>query len=57
MRPFLTVDDVARRLNVSKSTIERRVRSGEIPSVKIGRLRRIRIEDLEKYEQSLLQGG
>ena len=57
MRPFLTIDDVARRLNVSKSTIERKIRSGEIPSMKIGRLRRIRAEDLEAYELSMLRGG
>jgi len=57
MKHALRIEDVAKRLNISKSTVERKIRSGEIPSMKIGRLRRIRAEDLEAYELSMLQGG
>lgn len=56
MKHALRIEDVAKRLNISKSTVERKIRSGEIPSMKIGRLRRIRAEDLEAYELSMLQG-
>jgi excisionase family DNA binding protein len=39
--PFLTVAEAARYLRVSEPTVWRRVREGRLPSVKVGRLRRI----------------
>jgi excisionase family DNA binding protein len=48
-----TYADVARRLNVSKRSIERLVASGVLPVVDVGGSRRIRVEDLEVYVASL----
>jgi excisionase family DNA binding protein len=41
--------EVAEFLSVSLATVERLYRSGELPSVKLGRLRRVRREDLERF--------
>jgi len=35
-RELLTVEQVARRLSVSADTVRRRIRSGEIPAVRLG---------------------
>ena len=35
-RPLLTIREVAERLNVSRSTVRRRVDMGELPAVKLG---------------------
>lgn len=43
---LIDVHGAAELLRCSVPTIERRVRDGEIPSVKIGRLRRFRRSDL-----------
>jgi excisionase family DNA binding protein len=42
------VHDAARWLGMSVPTLERAVRRGEIPSIKVGRLRRFRRADLLK---------
>lgn len=53
-KPLLTYDDVAALLSVSPSTVERLVRRGELPSVKIGtKIRRIRRVDLDRYVTEL----
>jgi excisionase family DNA binding protein len=41
--------DAARRLSVSERTIERLVRSGDLPTVAIGGSPRIRVTDLTAY--------
>jgi excisionase family DNA binding protein len=38
----------AKYIGCSVATIERRIRSGELPSVKVGRLRRLRKGDLDR---------
>lgn len=43
---MLDLHGAADLLNCSPSTIERRTRAGELPSVKVGRLRRYRRSDL-----------
>lgn len=40
---LLSVADAAKRLNVSRRTIQRMIRSGEIPSVRVGGTRRVRL--------------
>lgn len=45
--PFLTVAEAARYLKVSEPTIWRWVRDGKLPSVKVGRLRRIPLAALD----------
>ena len=44
--------EAANVLRVSVSTIERLTRSGALPSVKIGSLRRYRVETLKAFLQS-----
>jgi excisionase family DNA binding protein len=51
--PLLTVADVAAALVKGESTVWRMLRDREIPSVKIGKSRRIRQSDLEAYIAAL----
>lgn len=44
---LVPIDEAARRMSVSVSTVERLVRSGELPSRTFGRARRIHVDDLE----------
>lgn len=46
---LLTPDQVAERLQVSVQTIYTWMRSGYLPSVKMGRLWRVRPNDLEDF--------
>ena len=46
---LLTVDRAARRLGMSRGAIYPLVLSGDIPSIKIGRARRIPIAQLEAW--------
>lgn len=41
--------DVAQELQASRATIARLVATGELPSIKVGRLRRVRRRDLEQW--------
>lgn len=50
---FLTFDEAAELCGVSKTTIERLVRLGEIRKTKIGKLARIDREDLEAWRRDL----
>ena len=47
------VKEVAADLSLSRSTVYELVRSGVLPSVRIGGSRRIRGEDLARYVDSL----
>ena len=47
------VNEVAAGLSLSRSTVYELVRSGVLPSVRIGGSRRIRGEDLARYVESL----
>jgi|SRR5215212_9996256 len=49
---LLSMDEVCRTLGMGKSWTYRRIKSGEIPSVKLGRSIKVRQEDLEEYLQS-----
>lgn len=46
---LITAVEAARRLSMSQRTIYRLLTSGELPSVKIRRARRIRVADLERF--------
>ncbi len=48
----LTVDEVAKLLKLSKITIYRLIKTGEIPAYKIGASWRVNKEDLENYIES-----
>ncbi|MFJ7249069.1 helix-turn-helix domain-containing protein [Kitasatospora sp. NPDC098652] len=45
----LTVEEAARRLGVGRTTMYALVASGEVPSMTIGRLRRVPAEALKEY--------
>lgn len=54
---YLTVDEVAERVRVSKMTIYRMVQSGELPGIKFGRSFRIKVDDLVNYLESHRTGS
>ncbi len=54
---LLTVDECARRLGIGRSHTYVFVLRGEIPSVKLGRSRRIRTEDLDRFIDGLQSGA
>jgi excisionase family DNA binding protein len=46
---LLAIPEVCQELAMGKSWVYRRIKSGEIPSVKLGRNIKVRREDLERY--------
>lgn len=46
---MLTVQDIAERLGVHENTIYKRIRLGELPASKVGRVHRIDPRDLVSY--------
>ena len=52
---FLTVEQVAQRLYVGRSTAYNMVNAGEISSIRFGRLIRVPASALEQYLSSKLQ--
>ena len=46
---LLSVPELCQELGMGKSWVYRRLRSGEIPSVKLGRSIKVKREDLEEY--------
>ena len=46
---LLKLPEVADRLNISMSTLRRRIAAGDLPVVVIGRGHRVRPEDLARY--------
>ena len=49
---LLSIPEVCHSLGMGKSWVYRRVKSGEIPSVKLGRSIKVKREDLEEYLKS-----
>jgi excisionase family DNA binding protein len=49
---LLSIAEVCRTLGMGKSWTYRRLKSGEIPSVKLGRSIKVKREDLEEYLDS-----
>ena len=45
----LSLDDVSKRLSCSTEMLEKWLRRGDIPTVKIGRLTRIRSSDVDAW--------
>ncbi|MET7712320.1 helix-turn-helix domain-containing protein [Streptomyces sp. NPDC005407] len=50
----LTVAEAARRMGVGRTTLYKYISSGEIPSAKVGRLRRVPIEAVNDFLQRRL---
>jgi len=46
---LLKVEDVAKALSVGRSEVYKLIQSGELPSIKIGRLRRVSAEELRAW--------
>jgi excisionase family DNA binding protein len=55
-RLLLTSDEVAKRLRVSKKTVYRLVKSGEMPVVRVRRIWRFAEEDVNAFLVSLREG-
>ena len=49
---LLSIEEVCQGLGMGKSWTYRRIKSGEIPSVKLGRAIKVKREDLEEYLES-----
>lgn len=49
---FVTVNEVAQLMRVSKMTVYRLINQGDLPAVRIGRGYRIREEDVHRYLDS-----
>ena len=56
-RLLITVEEAARRLGIGRSLAWRLVRSGELPSVRLGRLVRIPERALEEWLSRQLRGA
>jgi len=54
---LLTIPEVAESLGVHRNTAQRLVASGELPSCKIGRARRVRDDDLRAYVEGITVRG
>lgn len=50
-RKYLNTEEVMERLNISRSTLDRKRKMGILIPVKIGKLNRYRIEDVELFER------
>lgn len=53
-RLLLTVPEAARRLGIGRTLMYELISTGQIASVRVGRLRRVRPTDLEAYTNSLV---
>ena len=54
---LLTVGEAARRMSIGRTWLYERVLSGEIPSVKLGRARRIPAAALEEFVHRMTEGA
>ena len=55
--PLLTVLQVANLLNIGRTLIYKLIEQGELPSVKIGKTRRLRPKDVDAYIDRNTTGG
>ncbi len=49
---LLSIPEVCQELDMGKSWVYRQIKSGELPSVKLGRSIKIKRQDLEDYLES-----
>jgi len=57
MPDYLTIQDVANEMGVEYKTVYRLVTSGKLPSFRVGRVYRIRRQDLDRYIEEQIYGG
>lgn len=48
---FVTIQEAAALMSISDDTVYRLIRRGELPSVKVGSIRRIRVADIHAFGQ------
>lgn len=53
MTRLMTLDEVADQLSVSRSTVSRFIRSGELRSIQLGGNRRVAEDDLQEFLGSM----
>jgi excisionase family DNA binding protein len=54
---LLSAEDLARELGVGRTTAYSLLWKGAIPSMRVGRLRRVRREDVEAYIKASVERG
>ena len=54
-RVLLTVEDAARELSIGRTNMYALIKEGRIPTVRIGRLRRVPADALAAYVQTLTE--
>lgn len=47
MEEFLTIEEVAKQLKISKATVRRHIKEGRLKAVKIGRVVRVSTQDIK----------
>ena len=52
--PFLTPDEVAKRLGISRPTISRRIKAGDLNAIKVGNRNRIPVAEFERFREAYL---
>ncbi len=57
MSDYLTIQDVANEMGVEYKTVYRLVTSGKLPSFRVGRVYRIRREDLDRFIEEQIHSG
>jgi excisionase family DNA binding protein len=53
----MKIEDVAQKLQVSKSSVRRLITNGELPAVRIGKSVRIRSDDWDQFMAKLMTDG
>ena len=57
MLSLMKIEDVAQKLQVSKSSVRRLITNGELPAVRIGKSVRIRSDDWDQFMAKLMTDG
>lgn len=52
--PFLTPEEVAKQLGLSRPTISRRIKAGDLKAIKVGNRNRIPIAEFERFRDAYL---
>lgn len=56
-RLLLTAEEVADALNIGRCTVYDLIRTGQIQSFKIGKLRRIPVEAVHEFARRMIEDG
>ena len=51
IQKYLSLSEISKRWAVSPVFVRRMAKSGELPAVRLGRILRVKISDLEQYEK------